>query len=99
MGKLLLGMVIGLVVGAMGVLTFAGGAAMGLGVAAGLSAGACSVLKGAQEESLITAEQADRILNRVNSEMASMQGVETTEDIVGSAEACDEFIAKLRQAN
>ena len=99
MGKLILGIVIGLVVGALGAFTFGGGAAMGLGVATGLSAGACSVLKGAQAENLITAEQADQILNRVNTEMASMQGVETPEAIVGSAAACDEFITKLRDAN
>ena len=99
MGKLILGIVIGLFVGAIGAFTLGSGAAMGLGVATGLSAGACSVLKGAQEENLITAEQADLILNRVNSEMASMQGVEATDEIVGSAAACDEFIAKLSEAN
>ena len=99
MGKLILGIVIGLVVGALGAFTFGGGAAMGLGVATGLSAGACSVLKGAQEENLISAEQADQILNRVNTEMAAMQGVQTTEEIVGSAAACDDFLAKLRDAS
>ena len=99
MGKFLVGLIVGLVAGAVGAFTFGSGAAMGLGVATGLSAGACSVLNGAQAESLITAEQADQILNRVNAEMASMQGVETTEDIVGSAAACDDFIARLREAN
>ena len=98
MGKVLWA-IIGLVVGAGGALTLGGGAAMGIGVATGLSAGACSVLKGAQEESLITAEQADQILNRVNTEMAAMQGTESTEEIVGSAAACDDFLAKLRDAN
>lgn len=99
MGKLILGIVIGVVVGAGGAITLGSGAAMGIGVATGLSAGACSILKGAQAESLITAEQADQILNRVNAEMASMQGVESPEAIVGSAAACDDFIAQLRDAN
>lgn len=97
MGKLILGIVIGLVLGVLGAMTLGGGAAMGVGVATGLSAGVCSTLKGAQAENLITAEQADQILNRVNSEMASLQGFETTEKIVGTAKACDEFLAKLRE--
>ncbi len=97
MGKLIVGIVIGLVLGVLGAMTLGGGAAMGVGVATGLSAGVCSTLKGAQAENLITAEQADQILNRVNSEMASLQGIETTEEIVGTAKACDEFLAKLRE--
>ena len=84
MGKVILGIVIGLVLGVVGAMTLGGGAAMGVGVATGLSAGVCSTLKGAQAENLITAEQADQILNRVNSEMASLQGIETTDEIVGS---------------
>lgn len=98
MGKVILGIVIGLVLGVVGAMTLGGGAAVGVGVATGLSAGVCSTLKGAQAESLITAEQADQILNRVNSEMASLQGIETTDEIVGSAQACDEFLSKLREA-
>ncbi|NOD50012.1 hypothetical protein GS624_22090 [Ruegeria sp. HKCCD5849] len=98
MGKVILGIVIGLVLGVVGAMTLGGGAAMGVGVATGLSAGVCTTLKGAQAENLITAEQADQILNRVNSEMASLQGIETTDEIVGSAQACDEFLSKLREA-
>ncbi len=98
MGKVILGIVIGLVLGVVGAMTLGGGAAVGVGVATGLSAGVCTTLKGAQAESLITAEQADQILNRVNSEMASLQGIETTGEIVGSAQACDEFLSKLREA-
>ena len=80
MGKLIIGIVIGLVVGAVGAFSFGGGAAMGLGVATGLSAGACSVLKGAQAENLITAEQADQILNRVNTEMKLAQSGKISSD-------------------
>ncbi len=98
MGKVILGIVIGLVLGVVGAMTLGGGAAVGVGVATGLSAGVCTTLKGAQAENLITAEQADQILNRVNSEMASLQGIETTDEIVGSAQACDEFLSKLREA-
>ncbi len=98
MGKVILGIVIGLVLGVVGTMTLGGGAAVGVGVATGLSAGVCTTLKGAQAENLITAEQADQILNRVNSEMASLQGIETTGEIVGSAQACDEFLSKLREA-
>ncbi len=98
MGKVILGLVIGLILGVVGAMTLGGGAAMGVGVATGLSAGVCTTLKGAQAENLITAEQADQILNRVNSEMASLQGLETTDEIVGSAQACDEFLSKLREA-
>ncbi len=98
MGKVILGIVIGLVLGVVGAMTVGGGAAVGVGVATGLSAGVCTTLKGAQAENLITAEQADQILNRVNSEMASLQGMETTGEIVGSAQACDEFLSKLRDA-
>lgn len=98
MGKLILGIVIGLVLGVVGAMTLGGGAAVGVGVATGLSAGVCTTLKGAQAENLITAEQADQILNRVNSEMASLQGIEATGEIVGSAQACDEFLSKLREA-
>ncbi|WP_281996017.1 hypothetical protein [Ruegeria faecimaris] len=96
MGKVILGIVIGLALGVVGAMTMGGGAAIGVGVATGLSAGVCTTLKGAQAENLITAEQADQILNRVNSEMASLQGIETTGEIVGSAQACDEFLSKLR---
>lgn len=98
MGKLILGLVIGLVVGAIGAMMLGGGAAMGVGVATGLSTGVCTTLKGAQLEELITAEQADQILNRVNTEIAALEGVENTEEVIGSAAACDEFLAKLREA-
>ncbi len=98
MGKVILGIVIGLILGVVGVMTLGSGAAVGVGVATGLSAGVCTTLKGAQAENLITAEQADQILNRVNSEIASLQGIETTDEIVGSAQACDEFLSKLREA-
>ncbi|WP_271952805.1 hypothetical protein [Ruegeria faecimaris] len=97
LGKVILGIVIGLALGVVGAMTMGGGAAIGVGVATGLSAGVCTTLKGAQAENLITAEQADQILNRVNSEMASLQGIETTGEIVGSAQACDEFLSKLRE--
>ncbi len=96
MGKLILGLVIGLFLGAAGVFFFGSGAAMGVGVATGLSAGICGTLKAAQDESLITAEQADQVLNRANTNFASFQGLETSEEIIGSASACEEFLAKIR---
>lgn len=98
MGKAILGLVVGLILGAVGAMTLSGGAAMGVGIATGLSTGVCTTLKGAQLEELITAEQADQILNRVNAEIATLEGVETPEDMVGTAAACDDFLAKLREA-
>ena len=99
MGKLIIGLVIGLLIGGIGAMTLGGGAAVGVGIATGLSTGICATLKGAQAEELITADQADQILTRVNTEVAAMEGVETPEAVAGSMQACDEFLAKLRDAS
>ncbi len=68
-------------------------------VVTGLSTGACCVLKGVQEESLIIADQADQIVGGFNNEMTVIQGGGSTGDIFNSAAACGDILAKLRDTN
>lgn len=97
MGKLIIGLIIGLVVGAGGALTFGGGAMMGAGVATGLSAGMCSTIKSAQNAGLMTTEQADQVMAGAAEVLVGVLDSED-DDVAGSAAACDQVLAKLKEA-
>ena len=101
MSKTLVGflaLIIGLIVGAFGALTVGGGAMMGMGAATGLSTGICSTVKAAQEEGLMTAEQVDQVLNRAARDLSASEQLPEGEEVVGSAAACEEFLARLHSA-
>lgn len=68
---------------------------MGIGVATGMSAGICSTVKAAQDEGIMSTEQVDVVLRRAASNMGSQ--LSESDPIVGSAQQCDEVMAKLKQ--
>ncbi|WP_425045319.1 hypothetical protein [Primorskyibacter sp. S87] len=98
MGKLIIGILVGVILGFFGSSMMLGSAA-GLGAAAGLSAGICSTVKAAQEEGLLDAAQVDQVLNRAASDMAAMSGKAYEGEVVNSAAECDAALEKMRQAN
>ncbi len=101
MGKVLIG-ILGLVIGAaMGIFLVAPvmtGAAAGVGIATGLSAGICATVQAAQEEQLLTPEQIDQVLNRAAADMAELSGEAAPEEMVGGVNDCAEVMERLRSA-
>jgi hypothetical protein len=101
MGKLLIaviGLVIGIAVGAFGAMTLGGGVMAGLGAGTGLATGICATVKAAQDEGIMTAAQVDQVLNRAAKNLAAMSGTPVEKEVVGSAAACEKVLAQLRQA-
>jgi hypothetical protein len=75
MGKTLiglLGLVVGLIGGAVVGGSLLGGAATGVGIATGLSAGICSTVTAATEEGLLTEEQVAQVLTRAATDLGGM---------------------------
>lgn len=99
MGKAIIGALVGLVVGLAGgaLLGFGGGA--GVGIATGFTAGACGVVRAAQEEGLLTEEQVDQVFNRGLAMLQEMNpDAAAAEPVVGGAAECDAALARLRAA-
>lgn len=92
--SLIVGLVLGLAGGAM--LGFGGGA--GIGIATGLSAGACGVVRAAQDEGLLTEEQVDQVFNRAVENLRQIGEFEQTEPIAGSAADCDRVLQQISEA-
>ena len=95
MSKLVIGiiaLIFGIVVGAIGGLSLGGGAMMGAGVATGLSAGICSTVTAAQEEGIMTSEQADIVLARAASDLGS----DVEAPLVGTAAQCADVMSQLK---
>jgi hypothetical protein len=92
----LIGLVVGLGIGAFGGLNFGGGAMMGAGVAAGLSAGVCATVQAAQEEGLLSAEQVDQVLGRVAADLSAAASLPPEEKMVGGAADCAAVLEKIR---
>lgn len=102
MGKLLvgiIGLVAGLVVGTVFGGSIIGGAATGLGIATGASAGICSTMQAAQEEGLLTAEQVDQVLTRAVEDLGGTAATADGAALVGSAADCDAVMQKLDAAS
>jgi hypothetical protein len=97
MGKLIIGLVIGLVAGAGGALLLGGGALTGIGVATGLSAGICSTIEAAQDIGVMTAEQADAVLTAAAEKLSGTDSVEGG-DVVGVAAECEQVMQSLTEA-
>lgn len=101
MGKLILGLIAGLVIGGVGA-TFVGsrvaGEAMGAGVATGLSAGICSIVEAAGQSGLLTPDQIGQVLIRAaeNVQSVSGQALPGAADAAASIEECRGFMESLR---
>jgi hypothetical protein len=95
----IISLVIGLGVGAFGGLSLGGGAMMGIGVATGLSSGICATVQAAQEEGLMTAEQVDQVLVRAAQDISGRTDLPEGEQMIGSADQCAQFMAKLKDAS
>ena len=98
MGKLLIGLVAGLLIGAFGALSFGGGAMMGAGVATGLSAGICSTVQAAQDEGIMTAGQVDQVLGRAAADIAKLGSLPSDEKVVGAAADCAMVLEQIKAA-
>ena len=96
MGKLIIGLVIGLALGVGGTLFLGLGGAMGVGVATGLSSGICMTVEAAQQMGLMTPEQVDEVLRTAAANVPGAAGVPADAEIVGSAAQCDSFMERLR---
>jgi hypothetical protein len=101
LGKLILGLIIGLAVGGIGATLLGSrlaGGAMGVGVATGLSAGICTVVEAAEQTGLLTPEQIEQILTRAAENVQSLSGetVPQGADLAGSVEECRGFMERLR---
>ena len=98
MSKILIGFG-GLLVGlAVGVFLI-GGAATGVGVATGLSAGICSTVEAAMEEDLLTEASVDQVLTRAAEDLAVMTSGDAPEaEIVGSAAECADLMERIATA-
>lgn len=103
MGKALIAivaLVVGLVLGGLGGAMLGIGGATGVGVATGLSAGACGIVQAAREEGLLTDEQVDQVFNRAVSDFREMTPDAEEGDtlLAGSAAECGAVMARLREA-
>jgi hypothetical protein len=98
MGKTLfglLGLVVGFIGGAVIGRSLLGGAATGVGVATGLSAGICSTVTAAMEEGLLTEEQVQQILARA---AADLGGTVEAGDLVAATADCERVMQELTAA-
>lgn len=101
MGRFLIaviGLVIGIAIGGFGAMTLGAGAMAGLGAGTGLATGICSTVKAAQDEGIMTVAQVDQVLNRAAKNLAAMSGKPVEKEVVGSAAACENVLARLREA-
>jgi len=100
MGKTIITLLVGLIVGGAAALIFGGGALLGVGagagIATGLSAGICSTVTAAQELGIMTAEQVDEVLTKAVLDVSGAATLPDDQTIVGSTAQCEGFMAKLR---
>jgi len=100
MGKFILALVfliIGAVIGFLG-SGLVGGAAMGIGVATGASAGICMTVEAAEEEGFLTPEEIDQVLNRAAADMSEIAGSDAPGELVGARDDCAAVMERLREA-
>jgi len=93
-GVAVISLAIGFVGGVLGGSILGGGAMAGVGAAAGLETGVCSTVKAAQDLGLLTPEDVDAVLAKAAQNAGAK--ISPAQASVGSAEACNEFIAKTR---
>jgi hypothetical protein len=83
----ILALLAGIALGAVGAVTLGGGAAVGVGVATGLSTGICVVVEAAETGGFLTAEQIDALLLRAREGLTDQPLPEGTA-LAGSAADC-----------
>ncbi len=102
MGKTIITLLVGIVVGGAGALFFGGGALMGVGagagIATGLSAGICSTVTAAEELGIMTDEQVVEVLTKAALDATGQASLPDDQMIVSSIAQCDEFMAQLRES-
>ena len=76
------------------------GGGAGIGIATGLSAGACGIAKAAQEEGLLTTEQVYQVFARAVSDLQDLAPDANADGdgLVGAAGECDRVLQDLRDA-
>jgi hypothetical protein len=95
MGKVIIGLVLGLVIGAVGALVFGGGAMMGVGAGTGLVTGICSVVEAAQQSGLLTPDQINQVLAKAAENMSGHPLAAGTE-IADSGAQCEQVMKNVR---
>lgn len=95
MGRVLFG-IIGLVVGLVGGALFGGailgGSAAGVGIATGMTAGVCTTVIAATEEGLLTPEQVEQVMARAAADLGST--MEAAPEATTVAQ-CETFLQNL----
>ncbi|MBB95071.1 MAG: hypothetical protein CML68_10760 [Rhodobacteraceae bacterium] len=72
------------------------GAALGVGIATGASAGICMTIGAADAEGLLTPEEIDQVMTRAAADMAGLTGDAPSSALVGAREDCAKVMDQLR---
>ena len=75
-----------------------GGAAAGVGIATGASAGICMTVQAAEKEGLLTPDEIDQVLTRAAADAAALSGAEAPAEVVGSAEDCAAVLQRINES-
>lgn len=94
LGTLLIGVVVGVAIGAFGAMQLAGGALLGSGLGTGLATGICLVVEAGKAEGLLTDEQVGTILSRAATDAGGV--VPEGTDLGAEAANCKATMDKLK---
>ncbi|MEH6739328.1 MAG: hypothetical protein V7695_12380 [Sulfitobacter sp.] len=101
MGKTIITLIVGIVIGGAGALVFGGGALMGVGagagIATGLSAGICSTVGAAEELGIMSTDQVEEVLAQAALDLTGQANLTDDQKMVASQAQCDAFMAQLRE--
>jgi len=99
MGKFviaLITLVVGMLIGGFGALTFGGGAMMGVGLGTGLTTGVCMTVQAAEDLGLMTPAQVDQVLTRAAENLAGHVDASDEFKTTDTSAECKEFLAKFK---
>jgi uncharacterized membrane protein YccC len=95
MGRILFG-IIGLILGLVGGALFGGailgGSAAGVGIATGMTAGVCTTVTAATEEGLLTEDQVEQVMARAAADLGGTMDAAPEATTVAQ---CEEFMQNL----
>lgn len=100
MGKVVIGLVLGLAAG-IGAMLYIGSTAVGIGTGAGaamgISAGLCAMVEAANQSGVLTPEQLDTLIAQASGALAGSDAAPQTE-VAGSVAQCETVMSDLRAA-
>lgn len=101
MGKFILGLLLGLVLGLAGGAFLLFGGVAGMAAATGLMTGACATVQAAQDEGLLTPDQVTQVFDRARENLREFEdeGDDPDEPALGGADECAALMARLRDVS